>query len=494
MKIKDEKAITLIALIITIIVLLILAGITISLTLGENGLLDYVKEAKVKTEEEVAREKLELVLLDLQAKKHIDATYNETDYIDKEIEENGMEVKENFALVDGWQFEIDRSVPKIISRGKKRDNNKSLLGQISYITEDGYYEIKINEDSEDEVVKQSKYNLHVICHKGDLVLDGTTQIKGATLNNKIYEFGNKDTDVATESENAKNTVVLKVDGNLTINEGVILTACKSDDGYGGPKGMIITCNGTITNEGTISMTARGAKAEGENIYLWQNEDKKYEYVPALGGKGSKGVSSSGNVNGIAGNNGINRQTGGGGSGSARGAYSGSGGNGTSYSGGTGGGGAHGRSNKNATGGSNTGGTGGNGGIYRDTSAWIALGGVGNPGGKSYYWNNKYIDIMDGTNGTGGLLIIFTRNFNNKGDITSNGMDNGNAEHLKWGVGGSSGGGSINIFYDNLISKGNITANGGLIVGDDSKCGAGGTGSITVGSVATGSFVCEYKNY
>lgn len=32
------------------------------------------------------------------------------------------------------------------------------------------------------------------------------------------------------------------------------------------------------------------------------------------------------------------------------------------------------------------------------------------------------------------------------------------------------------------------------MGTDAKGGAGGTGSITVGSVITGSFVCEYKNY
>lgn len=71
-----------------------------------------------------------------------------------------------------------------------------------------------------------------------------------------------------DSEDAKNTVVLKVNWNLIINEGVTLTACKSDDGYGGPKGLMIYCTGTITNNGTISMTARGARAEGENVYLY----------------------------------------------------------------------------------------------------------------------------------------------------------------------------------------------------------------------------------
>lgn len=42
---KGQKGITLVALVITIIVLLILASVTISLTLGENGLFQTAKNA-----------------------------------------------------------------------------------------------------------------------------------------------------------------------------------------------------------------------------------------------------------------------------------------------------------------------------------------------------------------------------------------------------------------------------------------------------------------
>ena len=48
-KIKQEKAITLIALVVTIIVLLILAGISISMLTGQNGILNRASEAKEKT-------------------------------------------------------------------------------------------------------------------------------------------------------------------------------------------------------------------------------------------------------------------------------------------------------------------------------------------------------------------------------------------------------------------------------------------------------------
>ena len=49
MNIKNSKGITLVALVVTIVVLLILAGVSINLVLGENGLITQAQEAKRKT-------------------------------------------------------------------------------------------------------------------------------------------------------------------------------------------------------------------------------------------------------------------------------------------------------------------------------------------------------------------------------------------------------------------------------------------------------------
>ena len=46
---KKKEGITLIALVITIIVLLILAGITIELTLGDNGIIAKARKASIAT-------------------------------------------------------------------------------------------------------------------------------------------------------------------------------------------------------------------------------------------------------------------------------------------------------------------------------------------------------------------------------------------------------------------------------------------------------------
>ena len=47
---NENKGITLIALVVTIIVILILAGISVSMLTGQNGILNRASEAKEKTE------------------------------------------------------------------------------------------------------------------------------------------------------------------------------------------------------------------------------------------------------------------------------------------------------------------------------------------------------------------------------------------------------------------------------------------------------------
>ena len=53
---NNQKGITLVALVITIIVLLILAGVTIAALSGENGILSRASEASVKTKVADAKE------------------------------------------------------------------------------------------------------------------------------------------------------------------------------------------------------------------------------------------------------------------------------------------------------------------------------------------------------------------------------------------------------------------------------------------------------
>ena len=60
---RKEKGITLIALVITIIVLLILAGVTIATLTGDNGILGKANEAKTTNDEEKAKEQIKIAVM-----------------------------------------------------------------------------------------------------------------------------------------------------------------------------------------------------------------------------------------------------------------------------------------------------------------------------------------------------------------------------------------------------------------------------------------------
>lgn len=68
---KKQSGITLVALVITIIVLLILAGITITLVMGDNGLIAKAQLAKQKQSEAIVNEQATLAQLSNQTESYI---------------------------------------------------------------------------------------------------------------------------------------------------------------------------------------------------------------------------------------------------------------------------------------------------------------------------------------------------------------------------------------------------------------------------------------
>ena len=75
--IKKEKAITLIALVISIIVILILAGISIQTLMGENGIINKASIAKEESKKKEYKEELEIIGIDLEEKEGINLSSEE---------------------------------------------------------------------------------------------------------------------------------------------------------------------------------------------------------------------------------------------------------------------------------------------------------------------------------------------------------------------------------------------------------------------------------
>ncbi len=67
-----NKGITLISLVITIIIMLILAGVVITLVLGNNGLIGRAKEAKEETNKQIAIEQINLKITNSIMKKYVE--------------------------------------------------------------------------------------------------------------------------------------------------------------------------------------------------------------------------------------------------------------------------------------------------------------------------------------------------------------------------------------------------------------------------------------
>lgn len=273
LKYYTEGGITIVVLIITIVILLILAGISINAISKNGGILENTQKAKELTQISEIKEAVRMKLMELQGSENKITT----EELENIIKNSNAEVVKN-ELGNITNIKIGKNIIKIEEIIPDLDIekiNESLIGIVKNVSKSEMKNIS---------VKNEKYSANILVYKGDLILDGIKQVDGAELKENKYEFGNKETDVGTESEEAKNIVILKIEGNLIVNSGITLTACKSDSGYGGPKGMMIYCTGNLTNNGTISMTARGAKANGQNVYLWQNKNGEYEYIPAIRSK------------------------------------------------------------------------------------------------------------------------------------------------------------------------------------------------------------------
>lgn len=88
---RKQKGITLIALVVTVIVLIILAGISISIILGENGLVAKAKRAATQTEEATANEEMGMYMASLRIDKDAGSGQRLAEYLSSNIGNDGLE-------------------------------------------------------------------------------------------------------------------------------------------------------------------------------------------------------------------------------------------------------------------------------------------------------------------------------------------------------------------------------------------------------------------
>ena len=134
-RIKQKNGITLIALVITIIVLLILAGVSIAMLTGQNGILTQAQNAKTTTEDKSAEEKIKLAVMAARAQSEgaLDA-----DKLVAEITNNyggtATKTETGFpvnATVDGKSFTIDGDGNVTSTGSGNEPTERKLLSEIT---------------------------------------------------------------------------------------------------------------------------------------------------------------------------------------------------------------------------------------------------------------------------------------------------------------------------------------------------------------------------
>ena len=117
---REQKGITLIALVITIIVLLILAGVSIAMLTGENGILTKATQSTKETAKGEAVEAVKLAVSTVKA-DILDSTKNTTDktYSELTLDTIVKAIKKSYpnsaARVEGTNIKFTASNNKVVT-------------------------------------------------------------------------------------------------------------------------------------------------------------------------------------------------------------------------------------------------------------------------------------------------------------------------------------------------------------------------------------------
>ena len=162
-KLKESKGITLIALVITIIVLLILAGVTIATLTGDNGILKKAGDAKTQTEQAKEDENLKIAIAGSYG---TDGKLNLKDLKDN-LENQGINYDKNNT---GFPLEVTVNGEK-----KKIDANGNIIESIQSLKTKGTV-------FKDTTTLEDTYGNQVKIPKGfKIANDSATEVTGGIV-------------------------------------------------------------------------------------------------------------------------------------------------------------------------------------------------------------------------------------------------------------------------------------------------------------------------
>ena len=180
-KLKNEKGITLVALVITIIVLLILAGVTLSMVMGDSGIFGKANNAKEQTKLSNAEEIIKLAVLENKVKSvsgDADALTNEElkTEIEKKLTEQGYTVNGSTVTYYGDKT-ID--IENYLDKEKTTTYTAYNVGDQVTVGGEKFYVIKASSESEEKVTLLAEKNI-----------DTTTMVQSDSANTIAFSSTN----------------------------------------------------------------------------------------------------------------------------------------------------------------------------------------------------------------------------------------------------------------------------------------------------------------
>ena len=224
---KKEKGITLIALVITIIVLLILAGISIAMLTGNNGVLTKATEAKDETTQAKAEEMVKLAIGSLQTKNLGDRSQITPEAIANQVmEDNDIEN----VTAEGSEFPTNII---FADDGVKIEVNLDSVIEDDENDDDIYSE----EGLEDKIAPEYIFNYEII-DSGEIASNGMSRLSDKTvkitsIKPQYCNFGGYDPE--TEESITDTNYEIKLDDGTIIND--ILVIPYEVDGKNVPNGI-----------------------------------------------------------------------------------------------------------------------------------------------------------------------------------------------------------------------------------------------------------------
>ena len=209
-----EKGITLIALIVTIVVLLILAGVSISLVTGENGLIEKAKEGKVKYKEGEQNDTLALdgILEEIDNSAPTIEGYNENKKVNRPKLSKGMIPVKWDSQQNNWVVCSETDLDWYSYDGKKKLWANVMLS-------DGKY--KAETVKEKQVVKEEELgSMYVWIPRYAYMIKGEKDIEVVFLKGNTDEGVDGKKYSEDESKDTKQEAIVHPafkfgDGNLT---------------------------------------------------------------------------------------------------------------------------------------------------------------------------------------------------------------------------------------------------------------------------------------